>query len=371
AGQPTRTVGQPITMTPPWAVMSPSRAAGMPLMSTVNEATATTSGPPAQTHMSVARAAGMPPISTGTAHGGMIGPPTCGTTPVTIGQTCGSVRRAAGIPMSDTSLGYSVPPAARRGRRGRRGGSAGRGHRHPRPGGRGRFPGRLRLLPAVAAGPHLESDRQELAELLVPLLRLGCQGGQYDGGGGGGRAGVGGGRDRLEVGRSQAPLGQEGGQGGAGGLLVGGQGRDQADALGRPPDRLPAGQGERQEPGRVRQVAGLVQRLDVLPRGVLRAEQLPGRRLQRGGLGRLRRRAGPGQRVGSAHWTRHGVPLRVAGYPAGQLIIVSPPLTVSIASPFTWVISPLTSVIICPSILTIIPLMVTPIWSTLTLLWPT
>jgi hypothetical protein len=36
-------------------------------------------------------------VMTVIAHGGMTGPPTCGTSPVTIGQTCMSVTRAAGL----------------------------------------------------------------------------------------------------------------------------------------------------------------------------------------------------------------------------------------------------------------------------------
>jgi hypothetical protein len=46
--------------------------------------------------MSVTRACGMPHTITVGQHGGMIGPPTCGTRTVTIGQTCMSVTRAAG-----------------------------------------------------------------------------------------------------------------------------------------------------------------------------------------------------------------------------------------------------------------------------------
>ena len=65
-------------------------------MSTLNEPIAMTSGGPTQVAMSPTRAAGKPPISTVTAPGGRIGPPTCGTTPVTIGQTCISVILAAG-----------------------------------------------------------------------------------------------------------------------------------------------------------------------------------------------------------------------------------------------------------------------------------
>jgi len=51
---------------------------------------------PTQTHMSPTRAAGRLPISTVVSPGDEIGPPTCGTTPFTIGQQCMSVSRAAG-----------------------------------------------------------------------------------------------------------------------------------------------------------------------------------------------------------------------------------------------------------------------------------
>ena len=84
------------TMTPPWAVMSPMRAAGIPPISTVKDPSAMTSGPPAQTAMSPTRAAGRPPMRTVGQPGGRIGPPTCGTGPVAIGQVCMSVTRAAG-----------------------------------------------------------------------------------------------------------------------------------------------------------------------------------------------------------------------------------------------------------------------------------
>src|ERR1700691_6100026 len=53
-------------MVPPWAVMSPMRAAGSPSINTVS------------------------------APGGRIGPPTWGIIPVTIGQICISETRAAG-----------------------------------------------------------------------------------------------------------------------------------------------------------------------------------------------------------------------------------------------------------------------------------
>src|SRR5712691_9102119 len=72
------------------------RAAMRLPMRTVGEPMRMTSGGPTQVSMSVIRAAGRPPIRTVGSHGGRMGPPTCGTTPVTMGQTCMSVMRAAG-----------------------------------------------------------------------------------------------------------------------------------------------------------------------------------------------------------------------------------------------------------------------------------
>jgi len=80
------TVGHPATITPPCAVESPMRAAGIPPIITVDEPMAMLSGGPTQIAMSPTRAAGIPPIRTVGELGGKIGPPTCGTTPVTIGQ---------------------------------------------------------------------------------------------------------------------------------------------------------------------------------------------------------------------------------------------------------------------------------------------
>ena len=92
------TVGQPPIIIPPWAVLSPIRAAGLPLIKTVAEPFKITSGGPVQTNISPNVAAGNPPISTVIEPGGNIGPPTCGTTPVTIGQVCISdIRAAKGI----------------------------------------------------------------------------------------------------------------------------------------------------------------------------------------------------------------------------------------------------------------------------------
>jgi hypothetical protein len=61
---PIITVGQPITIEPPWAVVSPMRAASRPPISTVGDPFTITSGGPTQTAVSVTRAAGMKPIIT-------------------------------------------------------------------------------------------------------------------------------------------------------------------------------------------------------------------------------------------------------------------------------------------------------------------
>jgi hypothetical protein len=76
--------------------MSPILAAGIPPIKTVAEPITIESGGPIQVHKSPVRAAGKPPINTVAQPGGNTGPPTCGTTPVTIGQTCISEIRAAG-----------------------------------------------------------------------------------------------------------------------------------------------------------------------------------------------------------------------------------------------------------------------------------
>ena len=70
----------------------------LPIM-TVADPFMMVSGGPAQVSMSPMVAAGKPPIRTVVVPGGRIGPPTWGTSPVTIGQTCISVMRAAGWPM--------------------------------------------------------------------------------------------------------------------------------------------------------------------------------------------------------------------------------------------------------------------------------
>ena len=78
------------------------QTAGKLPTSTVIDALMIMSGGPTQTHMSVTRAWGIFPVSTVTQQGGRIGPPTCGTIPVTIGQTCMSPMREAGIPIGAT-----------------------------------------------------------------------------------------------------------------------------------------------------------------------------------------------------------------------------------------------------------------------------
>jgi hypothetical protein len=107
---PIITVGHPIIMTPPWTVGSPILAAGRPPIMTLLEPMAMTSGGPTQNAISVTRAAGSIPIRTVGQHGGRIGPPTCGTSTVTIGQVCISVILAArGIGQCpfQSSLGWS------------------------------------------------------------------------------------------------------------------------------------------------------------------------------------------------------------------------------------------------------------------------
>ncbi len=92
------TVGHPMTITPPWTVMSPCRAAGRPPIITVAEPMAMASGGPTHKHMSPTTAAGRNPIMTVGTHGPLIGPPTCGiggSPGVTIGQVCISESRAA------------------------------------------------------------------------------------------------------------------------------------------------------------------------------------------------------------------------------------------------------------------------------------
>ena len=106
---PMNTVGQPITITPPCAVLSPMRAAIRKLMNTVGEPLTMISGGPTQSAWSVTRAAGRKPIKTVGAHGGRIGPPTCGiggVPGVAIGQVCMSVIRAAGGMVTNLSAAF-------------------------------------------------------------------------------------------------------------------------------------------------------------------------------------------------------------------------------------------------------------------------
>ena len=86
-------------ITPPCIVVSNMRAAGSPPTRTVNAPCTIMSIGPTQIAMSVIRACGIMQVSTLIWHGGMIGPPTCGTSPVTIGQVCMSVTLAAGRPI--------------------------------------------------------------------------------------------------------------------------------------------------------------------------------------------------------------------------------------------------------------------------------
>jgi hypothetical protein len=80
---------------PPCAVESPIRAAGIPPINTVVDPIMMESGGPAQVHRSPTRAAGKLPINTVAQPGGNTAPPTCGTTPFTIGHTCMSDILAA------------------------------------------------------------------------------------------------------------------------------------------------------------------------------------------------------------------------------------------------------------------------------------
>lgn len=96
---PIDTVGKPIDMIPPCAVVSPSRAAGLPPMSTVADPLIMVSGGPIQVHIFPTVAAGSPPMNTVGVPGGKMGPPTCGmggVPGVCIGHVCISPTRAAG-----------------------------------------------------------------------------------------------------------------------------------------------------------------------------------------------------------------------------------------------------------------------------------
>ncbi len=96
---PIITVEQPATIEPPWAVLSPMRAAGLPPIITVAEPFIIVSGGPTQVQLSPITAAGSFPISTVATPVPIIGPPACGmgagNAGVCIGQTCISVNLAA------------------------------------------------------------------------------------------------------------------------------------------------------------------------------------------------------------------------------------------------------------------------------------
>ncbi len=94
---------------PPCAHESPMRAAGIPPNITVADPFKIVSGGPTHVHIPPTTAAGIPPINTVGTPGGRIGPPTCGTTPVTIGHTCISPALAAGGMMQE----YRLPPLQR------------------------------------------------------------------------------------------------------------------------------------------------------------------------------------------------------------------------------------------------------------------
>lgn len=104
AVQATKTVGWGTTIVPPCAQLSATRAIGKPPAKTVGEPIATLSGGPTQTAIEPGPIAGITPTKTVGAEGAATGPPTCGTTPVTIGQTCMAVRVAAGMAMSGASF---------------------------------------------------------------------------------------------------------------------------------------------------------------------------------------------------------------------------------------------------------------------------
>lgn len=96
---PIMTVGEPNTMTPPWAVLSPNLAAGFEQIITVPDPLTIVSGGPTQVALSPTTDAGKLLIITVGAPGPVTGPPTCGTggnPGVTIGHVCMSVILAAG-----------------------------------------------------------------------------------------------------------------------------------------------------------------------------------------------------------------------------------------------------------------------------------
>jgi len=94
---PIKTVASPADITPPCAVESPILAAGFPPIITLEDPDAIVSGGPVHIALSPTLAAGFPPINTVGSPAGIMGPPTCGVVPVTIGQVCISVILAAGF----------------------------------------------------------------------------------------------------------------------------------------------------------------------------------------------------------------------------------------------------------------------------------
>jgi hypothetical protein len=80
-------------------VESPILAAGFPPIKTLEDPDAMVSMGPVHTALSPTLAAGFPPINTVGSPAGIMGPPTCGTFPVTMGQVCISVILAAGFMM--------------------------------------------------------------------------------------------------------------------------------------------------------------------------------------------------------------------------------------------------------------------------------
>lgn len=97
---PIITVKQPKTMVPPCADVSPTRAAGLLPIITVEEPFTIESGGPTHTQLSPITAAGILPINTVGIPGPTIGPPTCGigegNAGVCIGHVCISDILAAG-----------------------------------------------------------------------------------------------------------------------------------------------------------------------------------------------------------------------------------------------------------------------------------
>jgi hypothetical protein len=95
-------------MTPPCAVLSPRRAAGILPIITVAEPLTMLSGGPTQVAISLRRAAGIKPMSTVGQPGGRIGPPTWGFGPTgvgsCIGHVCISPTLAAGSILDSPSI---------------------------------------------------------------------------------------------------------------------------------------------------------------------------------------------------------------------------------------------------------------------------